>query len=237
MWKINPIGVSVTGPGHIKKNIVNQDSFLIIEKKKFSLLAVSDGMGSKKYADIGSKNACIAVFKAINTYVKRKQRIMPISLLFKNIINTWENLLLPHLADDCSATCLFVLILRNKILAAGLGDGMICLLGKNMQDDILITDDKEDDFLNSSSSLSDTLAYRKFKYKVIDKNKIGAILITTDGISSDLKENYHINFSRDLINELKNQKTSDREKFLFKMLQEWPVAHHTDDKTIVTMEL
>lgn len=235
--KINPIGVSVIGPEHIKNNISNQDSFSIVKNDNYTLLVISDGMGSKKYADIGSKKACYAVRKAICNYMKLKQKSMSFSLLFKNIINIWENSLLPYLAKDCSSTCLFSFITKDKILLARLGDGMICLLGKNKQDDLLITDEKKEEFINSSNSLSDTLAYQEFEYKVVDREKIKAILITTDGISSDLKENSHIPFSRDLIKSLKTQNIFNRKKSLIKMLKEWPVAHHTDDKTIVVMEL
>ena len=50
-------GASVTGPGHIAKDIVNQDSFLCINKRNYMLFVVSDGMGSKPFADLGSKKA------------------------------------------------------------------------------------------------------------------------------------------------------------------------------------
>lgn len=237
MKKISPIGVSIIGPGHIHNNLPNQDSFLIIKKWKYTLLVVSDGMGSKKYADVGSQKACISVFKAINAYVKQKQKVMPISLLFKNIINIWENSLLPYLAKECSATCLFAFITDKKILLARLGDGMICVIGKNSEDDLILTDLKENDFVNSSEALSDTLADREFVYKVLDTERVGSIVITTDGISSDLKEGTHLEFSKNLITELCSLKNCEREQFLKNMLRNWPVQHHTDDKTIALLEI
>ena len=58
------IGISRIGPSHIAKKIPNQDSYLCYKNKDFSLIIVSDGLGSKPHSEIGSKAACKAVLKA-----------------------------------------------------------------------------------------------------------------------------------------------------------------------------
>ena len=55
------VGISVKGPLHVKEKIPNQDSFLCFKSFGFTLLVISDGLGSKKYSDFGSKMVCLAV--------------------------------------------------------------------------------------------------------------------------------------------------------------------------------
>ena len=57
---------SIKGMLHENANIPNQDAYSVKRYKFGTILVVSDGLGSKKYSDIGSK----AVGKAINRAVQ-----------------------------------------------------------------------------------------------------------------------------------------------------------------------
>lgn len=225
-------GASVIGPSHIKNNIVNQDSFLLVKKRKYILCVVSDGMGSKKFADVGSKNACLAVKKEIGNFVKNKQNPLSMKQLFSNIIETWNQLNNPHESRNCSATCLFVFATKNKILAARLGDGMICLLGKNDAENVSLTENKDSNFSNSTQCLSDSYAADEFNYSFYDRKLFRGIVLSSDGISSDMEDGKEILFSEDLFNEVKKLRFWKRKNFLQSMMENWPVLHHTDDKTL-----
>ena len=100
-------GASVIGPAHIGKGIANQDSFLCVKKRKFSLFIVSDGMGSKPFSDDGSKMACLAVRKEMELFVKNKDKSLPITVLLENIIETWKRLVYPRAAADCNMSFCF----------------------------------------------------------------------------------------------------------------------------------
>ena len=73
-------GISKIGPGHIRTNLPNQDSFFVKNFGSYSLLVISDGMGSKKHAELGSKATCISVYKALVHYIytERKKKLVKI---------------------------------------------------------------------------------------------------------------------------------------------------------------
>ena len=59
-------GASVIGKAHIKLKKSNQDSYLIANEDEYTLAVVCDGLGSKKYSQIGSKKLCKVIKKQIN---------------------------------------------------------------------------------------------------------------------------------------------------------------------------
>lgn len=230
-------GASVIGPAHISKGIVNQDSFLCVKKRKYMLLVVSDGMGSKKYADVGSKQACEAVKNEIIFFIKNKKESCSTLQFFHNIVETWKKIISPYEAKECSATCLFVFITKHKIFAARLGDGMICLLGKNSSESIILADSKDDNFSNATLSLSDSAAAEEFSYGFYDRYLFQGIVLSSDGISSDMDNGKELPFAEDLFCELKKMCFWKRNNFIKNMMEKWPVPHHTDDKTLVVAGL
>lgn len=228
---------SVAGPSHVKKGIVNQDSFLCVKKRKYILLVVSDGMGSKPFAELGSKKACEAVAAEIKSFVKNKKNPLSISELFSNIIARWKKLILPHEAKECSATCLFVFATKHKIMAARLGDGMICLLGKAERKSLLLSDKKEGDFSNATQSLSDSAASAEFEYCFLDRSEFKGLVLSTDGISADLENGNELPFAADIFSELRKMFFWKRCGFIKNMMENWSVPHHTDDKTLIVAGL
>ena len=55
-------GASIIGKAHIKLKKPNQDSYLIANEDEYTLAVVCDGLGSKKYSQIGSKKLCKVIF-------------------------------------------------------------------------------------------------------------------------------------------------------------------------------
>lgn len=230
-------GASVIGPAHIKRNIPNQDSFLVKRGRKYTLLVVSDGMGSKPFADIGSSAACRAVLKGVQSMVAGKNGCTSLDALLANILTGWKEMVKPHEPAECSATCLFVFATKRKILTARLGDGMVCLLGKSAEKDLFSGDDKDDTFSNATQSLSDSRAASEFVVKVYDRADFCGVVMSSDGISSDMKSGQEIPFARGLFKEVEKKFFWNRRRFLRKMMEQWPVPHHTDDKTIIVAGL
>ena len=230
-------GESLAGPSHIAKNIPNQDSFLFVRKRKYTLLIVSDGLGSKPHSHIGSAAACIAVKEELARFVKQRNQTLSIPALLKNIVTRWEAVIQPHSPKDCSATCLFLFTTRRKILVARLGDGMVCLLGKNPKNDIFLGDSKDGTFSNATFSLSDTHSTAEFNVNLFDRFDFCGAVLTTDGISADMENGKELLFAKDVFSELDRMKFWKRRAFLRNMMENWPVPHHTDDKTIIVAGL
>ncbi|MBO4699107.1 protein phosphatase 2C domain-containing protein [bacterium] len=228
-------GASVTGPSHRLRNIPNQDSFLIMTEK-YRLLAVSDGMGTKPFADIGSRAACMAAAFETERFMQGRKNI-PLEQFLSNIVRTWKLFVHPHDPKECSATCLFLLATKHRIFTARLGDGMICLLGVKPEESVLLSDPKDSEFSNVTFSLSDRAAVQDFSCSVYERSNFKGAVLTTDGISSDLQAGMEVPFAEDLFSEVKKLHLKKREPFLRNLMTNWPVPHHTDDKTIIVAGL
>lgn len=226
-------GASVVGPAHIAKGIPNQDSFLCVKTRKYSLFVVSDGLGSKTFSDVGSRMACLAVRGEMEQFVKNKDKSLPITRLFENIVESWKEFLRPREDTDCSATCLFVFATKRKIFVARLGDGMVWLLGKDGAQSVVLTDDKKDSFSNTTCSLSDLSAVSEFKYGFYDRSLFKGVVLCTDGISADMESGKELPFAEDVFCEVRKKFFWRRNFFIRNMIKNWPVPHHTDDKTLV----
>lgn len=231
-------GVSKIGPGHIRANLPNQDSFLVKNFGCYSLLVISDGMGSKKHADVGSHATCMAVMKAFVHYVYTERRHHKKNRnIFSMIKEEWLKLISPYNQKDCSATCLFVLRSKKRCIAAMLGDGLIYLKGKKKVDSILLIDEKNDDFSNSTVSMSDSNYLNEWRFISVSTKKIASIFMSSDGISSDLIQGKEKEFADEFIIDLNREKTlQDKRGYILKTIDNWPVPQHSDDKTIVVME-
>lgn len=236
---------TVAGPAHLTKNIPNQDAFALVRRRKFTVLVVSDGLGSKPLSHIGSQYACQVVVSQVQDLSQDKKAFYKLfsggcdqiaaRQFLQGIVHAWKQAILPHHAKECSATCLLAVVARQGIFTARLGDGMICLLGRNAQ--VLLSDKDDTGFSNVTRCLSDQDACQKFQYDFFARKDFSRILLTTDGISADLEEGQELPFASDLFQELERQPQSQRNKYIAAMMKNWPVPHHTDDKTLVLARL
>ncbi|PID27391.1 MAG: hypothetical protein CR982_05455 [Candidatus Cloacimonadota bacterium] len=232
-------GASIKGPSHILNNLPNQDSFIISKSYKGVVAVVADGLGSKRHSEKGSKQACIAVLKAIKCLEKisKKNKHTKILDIFPLIHKYWEKPLKRYGVKNCASTCLFTYITTKHILTARLGDGMIYLLGKQGNKDIVISDDKEESFSNTTISLASNNAFSRWDIKILRTNQTESIILCSDGISNDIKENAWTNFVKELRKKsLKNSRKKNI-KNIKEVLLQWPVKGHSDDKTIVFIEV
>lgn len=234
-------GASVRGTSHILRSLPNQDSFIIKQTKNGMIAVVADGLGSKRFADKGSKEACRAVVKTIKAFEKtqKKNKPFPINNIFLIIQKEWSLSLKQKGYDpkQCSSTCLFVYITQKNIFTARLGDGMIFVLGKNEDDNTLITDEKDDCFANTTYCLTSSDILNKQEISIFEKNKFSSIILCTDGVSNDIEEKKYADFVKDIRkNSLQNSRKINSLNMKTALLN-WPVKGYSDDKTIVFIEV
>ena len=215
-------GVSEIGPYHIKNGIPNQDSFLF---KKFNwgvVGVVCDGLGSKRYSHIGSKQLCQAVVQSVKIFDFNKDL-----KLFNDILKyIWKMNIYPLMENEALSTVLFVVIKNNKVYIANSGDGGIIILGKK---DVVLNND------GIFSNVTSPFGYEKLNWKIYEEKDIEAILLCTDGVYDDLKKEKIVEFTRNYINYYKNLFPVKRAKDIKNMLRNWPVKGHSDDKTILAL--
>ena len=209
---------------------INQDSNEIYESSKYLLSIVADGLGSAKHSGIGSYQAVKAVRKAITQWRSLKESNNNVLL---QLIHFYWSLFINDLKlekKDCSTTCLFIYINKenNEGLIAQLGDGMIYFESNNY---IYLTS-ASDDF-NYTKALGNSTSAKDWVVNTIKLDLENLrFFIATDGISDDLIENKEKEFLLYLIKSMKQLAKNNCNKYLNKILKEWPTKFHTDDKTV-----
>ncbi|OUS68188.1 hypothetical protein B5G52_20250 [Pseudoalteromonas sp. A601] len=231
LW--NSWGASVIGPLHVKAGIPNQDSWMARRYKWGNVVVVSDGLGSKAHSDHGSKAACLAVFEAAKRYQKNPDA--NIVDILRLIHANWLVEIAPYSSTDCLATCLFAIQNAGIITLGRLGDGMIVALGKTSENHLILSDNKQDSFSNYTNSLRQEFNPEQWETTTIESAACNAVVLCTDGISDDLLPDSEMDFCIELAYEYILLTPEKRTKQLIKMMNEWPVPHHSDDKTIACL--
>jgi len=105
-WRI--FGASVIGSYHIQNNLQNQDSFYI--SNKLLSVAVSDGLGSKKFSHYGSKYLVKYAVKLSRLLYKNKKAFE------KKLYHLWITKLKEQQINykDASSTLMLVFIKKIK---------------------------------------------------------------------------------------------------------------------------
>lgn len=228
-------GVSVRGTAHTACDMPNQDAFLIRKTQNGVVVVVADGLGSKPYADVGAQQACRAAVRAVKTFENRSD--IEFRDLLMLIQSYWVCALTAYPASKCSATCLFLYVTDTEITAARLGDGMICLLGKNITDSVLLTDEKEDSFINATDCLTSENVLSKWEVKKYERSLFTSAVMCTDGIASDLQDGVQRDFVQELTTQSVQKSVYKNKNEAKKWLTAWPVTGPSDDKTLIFMEL
>lgn len=229
----NSWGASVIGPLHVKAGIPNQDSWMARKYQWGNVVVVSDGLGSKSHSDHGSKAACLAVFEAAKAYQSNPEANF--DDILRLIHSNWLVKIAPYTSFDCSATCLFAIQMEGVITFGRLGDGMIIALGKIEENHLILSDNKQDSFLNYTNSLQQEFKCSHWETATIDSAACSAVVLCTDGISEDLLPEMQTNFAGEIVIEYAAMQPYRRAFEVRSMLKKWPVPGHSDDKTIACL--
>ncbi|MDQ7073584.1 MAG: PP2C family serine/threonine-protein phosphatase [Gammaproteobacteria bacterium] len=226
-------GASLIGPAHARSGIQNQDSWIARKYIWGNVVVVADGLGSKPHSGVGSKAVCMAVVEASKIYRNNSQE-KPNDLL-RLVHSIWRINISPFSVSDCATTCLFALQINELIILGRLGDGMICVIGNEDKNNRTLSDNKHSSFSNYTDSLRQNFDDNQWEIVTLNAEQCNAILLCTDGISDDLLPEKKQDFCKSFITEFSRQPTKKRNKSIKKMLNNWPVPHHSDDKTIACL--
>jgi len=231
LW--NYWGASAIGPLHVKTGIPNQDSWMARRYKWGNAVVVSDGLGSKAHSDHGSKAACLAVFEAAKSYRNNPEANM-VDIL-RLIHANWLVKIAPHSPSACSATCLFAIQIEEIITLGRLGDGLIAAFGETEENQLILSDNKEESFSNYTNSLQREFAPDQWETATVKSADCNAVVLCTDGISDDLLTEKRIIFAQELYSTYSVLRPEERKRDIKRWLNEWPVPGHSDDKTIACL--
>ena len=220
------------GPSHVCSATPNQDSWLLFESSRAIGVAVSDGVGSKRFADLGSAAASRAVRLAVREASSEVQS-SKLERLPERIHAYWLSRIRPFEVRDCAATCLYACVSSDGNLHVGLiGDGSIGVLKNDGEVEVLEAD-KESSFSNMTISLGVDKAFNSWRTAEFAESECQAVLLCTDGVCDDLED--FQGFVRDFVFSHSSKSVGAASRSARRMLEEWPVPGHSDDKTIACL--
>lgn len=216
-------GISIKGSYHD----VNQDYFICEPYKEGYIMVVSDGMGSKKMSQYGSKSICESIHDVISNFK------MDINLLsFKDVLcfchEEWKKRLAEYDITQCYATLLVVIVMNKKIKAARLGDGFLAIYTDNKIS--CLFDKKEGYFANQTDCLRETFDREKIDTVEVEYETFKGVVSCTDGIEiRTMQESDLIEFTKDFIEEYSGMEKEQVMNEIGVWLTDWPGY---DDKTL-----
>jgi serine/threonine protein phosphatase PrpC len=205
----------------------NQDAWHAKSYQWGNIVAVSDGVGSKLNADIGSQAAVLAVTSASRFFAKKCSA--PLETLPPLIHALWRIRIVPYLARDCGATCLFALRIGERLILGRLGDGLIIAFPDDGEPPVVMTEEKDDDLSNYTDCLREEFRIGSWELREFPAERYPYVMLCTDGVAEDLTNEGRVTFPREVF---KNGKNLAK---LRQTLIKWPVRGHTDDKTIACL--
>ena len=222
-------GASVTGPGHKRAGLPNQDACLSFVKEGRIGIVLSDGLGSCCQSDKGSKAVCCAVVSAME--LESASLPFDMTRFLENIKHGYCESIDADEYVEYLATCLWCFCPGDgRVYAGMLGDGMVAIIdGKNTVTRMI--DTKADGFSNVVSSLSPKTELAQWQTLALHEDDCDRVMLCSDGVSDDLVD--LDGFVREFFKEYGGRSTPGGD--IATMLEKWPVPLHTDDKTIICM--
>lgn len=216
-------GISIMGSYHGK----NQDNYRYEKLDKGFVLAVSDGLGSKTYSEIGSKAICDSVCEVAHEE-NDKLDIINSEDLVKEIYSRWVEKMLTHKITDCYATMLLCVYYAGRMIVSRLGDGFIGVVFKSYTK--VFFDRKEECFANETECLHENLDLSAIEITELDNDELNGVVVCTDGISIGNMEECEIaDFVECFTNGYCDMNLIELNQDIEGWLSTWPGA---DDKTL-----
>ncbi len=219
-------GVSCKGSYHE----INQDSFICDAIHNGYILALSDGMGSKKFSQYGSKVICEILKYEFEKEELPLEQIDWIPFL-ERCHKKWTEDVRKYEVAQCYATMLVLLVQGNYLKAARLGDGFLSVLIDDTA--YILMDQKTGYFINETDCLMEV--FDEEHLEILEKKfeKFSGAVACSDGIEIGAMEPEEIScFVRDFLGEYSKMSALAGKQEIEGWAASWP---GTDDKTIAYM--
>lgn len=219
-------GLSCKGSYHE----INQDSFICKSIANGYILALSDGMGSKRFSQFGSKAICEVLEQEFENESAPLNQLEWIPFLQK-CHKKWIETIKEYDVAQCYTTMLVLLIQNNCLKAARLGDGFLSILVDDT--DYILMDQKDDYFANETDCLMSEFDEKHLEVLELIFDRFSGAVACSDGIEIGvMREEEIISFTRDFIYEYAKIPADECRKDIEGWVSSWPGL---DDKTIAYM--
>lgn len=215
-------GVSLKGAHHK----INQDSFTACEVTGGYVLAISDGVGSRRRSQAGSAALCTAAREIADAHACN---ISDENIFLAEIHAAWKKILTEHhlKIDECNATALIAVKGSENIWTFRLGDGFI---GVAADDEVFaLFDAKEEDFVNVTVCLGEDFQPELWERRHSSCRNFKGIVAATDGVTLQMDEKTLRNFTADFC---KAYCATEQQEILAEIKSWLPDFAGSDDKTL-----
>ena len=228
-------GDSETGPLHQRMGLPNQDAWHLNLNAGATLIALADGLGSKSLSHLGAKAVC-------NAAARLGERFAAVpDTAPENLIQLFHDYWLDELRGQdislCHCTALFVIALEETTFIAQLGDGDCCFItsmaGECGQNINFLADKDEAFFTNQTHSLGEHFSFKNWHFTVLPTAELEGCFLVTDGIADDIATEHRESFFSQLLSQYQSLSDDEIAIDVRQWISSWPVAGHSDDKTIV----
>jgi serine/threonine protein phosphatase PrpC len=218
------LSISDTGVSHRIAGKVNQDSVSFVVEDQDFVIVVSDGVGSCKHAEMGSRFAVDAVLKLFTEHVyKRWNTAEEFPAL---IIDEWLSAIGEDNPDDYCATLKAAIKRENQIMMISVGDGLLALTSGGMQ---VMAPEDHNLFSNHTFCLNSQVKATDFWINEfeVDLYVPFAIMACTDGIANGIQQGQEL----ELVQVLEEMSVNDLREELEKLVVN--IAEYSaDDRTV-----
>ncbi len=220
------IALSDRGIDHQHNHIPNQDAAMFELLGEDFVIAVSDGVGTCKKAEIGSRKAVEAV-RSVFFRIKGSSLRFQVKTLAKMIIDRWMELLPEKEIDDHCATLKTVFKIDESLFLLSIGDGLLMVTSDGTS---MAAPGQDNLFSNQTACLNKKTRTEDFwsdEFTLRDL-KPYVIFLCTDGVANSIAEGRELEFVHEL-------ETNIKAMALKKELEDFVenISHYSgDDRTI-----
>lgn len=243
-WKI--IAASVAGTAHLRRSIACQDAFAFrvfdTDAGEILTIAVADGAGSAKFAEIGARTACDLFISGVAALIENGGSFSDLNREFvSGFLKTLPGALAANgeNADLADYACTFLLAAASETetVFAQIGDGAIVY---SSETDIfrLFAVPQQGEYANTTNFVTDENAAQNLQF-IRFENRIEELAIFTDGLQRlaiDFQsKKAHQPFFRSMLAPLRaSNPAANLEEKLSAFLNSPKINERTDDdKTLI----
>ena len=226
------IGASVAGPRHLSAGESNQDAWHAVHRAHGTMIVVSDGVGSAKYAAAGARHAC----QAATAVFGRLNPDSAAATFSEEVVAEWISRLSGCQPSECAATFLFgVRFYTGRMLVGGVGDGLVAVCHPRMPHGNKVVSRRAGEF-GETYSLADRSRTGSWTIEEFDdSDSEHRVLLATDGVSNDLIESRIYDLTAWLHQKFARASGRGWRVGLRRELLRWPTPGSHDDKSLAMM--
>lgn len=220
------VTISDTGVSHRINDIPNQDAVDFILKNNDYAMAVSDGVGSCKRAEAGSKAAITAV-ELVFEIIRKAGEIPSTAEISQQLIDVWKQQLVNEVLDDCCATLKAVMKFGDKLLLFSIGDGLLAVSSRGIK---ICAPIDNSTFTNQTRCLNGSVKANELWTSIfrLDLYVPYIVFVCTDGIANGIQEGREL----ELVAEIETEIAASRLQNELENLVVDIADYSSDDRTL-----